>query len=328
MQACPRIINSLTCCRWDLGSCVPPNILGPDGYLPHHQTNLESIALITDGACDMTMEGENIYDLTKFVNIRSFSWTGPQSKEDFDAIKDCLAANAEHLEALNLNLMNWSKADDFWHLDHTRWSEEPTRRLNFFAEDILGLSLDADGRGGGVCFPVLQKLLLGQVSFDSAISRLVNAFSIFRLKQLKLWNCPEMVGLLEHLTDARQDLELVSLEVACGYQYDDDNATWELEFAVPPFLRKLSRLRDLYLCLPLVQWDEVADSVCSHLETLERVAIHARTIDMDDESPYFEEEVDGDPTFCDGFFKLFTRGDCDVLGMQYDPAFAVSGINF
>ncbi|KIW41284.1 uncharacterized protein PV06_06856 [Exophiala oligosperma] len=241
------------------------------------------------------MEGENEYDLTKFVNIRSFSWTGPQSKEDFDAIKDCLAANAGHLEVLNLDLMDWSKADDFWYIDHTRWLDEPTRRKNFFADDILGLPLDADRRSSGVCFPVLRHLLLGQVSFDSAITRLVNAFSIFQLKQLKLWNCPQTVKLLEHLTEARQDLELESLEVTCG---------------------------DLYLCLPIVQWDEVVDSVCSHLETLERVTIHARTVDIDDESPYFEEEADGDPTFCGGFFELFTKGDCDVVGIQYPPTFA------
>jgi hypothetical protein len=274
------------------------------------------------------MEGENAYDLTKFVSIRNFSWIGPQSKEDFDAIKDCLAANAGHLEVLNLDLIDWPKADQFWYLDHTRGPDESTRRKNFFAEDVLGLSLDADERSSGVCFPVLQNLLLGQMSFDSAISRLASAFSMFQLKQVKLWNCPQTAKLLKYLTEARQDLELVSLEVTCGYGFGDSDDTWELEFTVPPFLRKLSGLKDLYLCLPIVDWDDVADSVRMHLDTLERVAIHARTIDIDDESPYFEEEQDGDPTFCDGFFELFTRGDCDVVGMQYPPAFAVSGKNY
>lgn len=179
------------------------------------------------------MEGENEYDLTKFVNIRSFSWTGPQSKEDFDAIKDCLAANAGHLEVLNLDLMDWSKADDFWYIDHTRWLDEPTRRKNFFADDILGLPLDADRRSSGVCFPVLRHLLLGQVSFDSAITRLVNAFSIFQLKQLKLWNCPQTVKLLEHLTEARQDLELESLEVTCGYEYATMMTRWDWSLRFP-----------------------------------------------------------------------------------------------
>jgi hypothetical protein len=270
------------------------------------------------------MEGENPYDLTKFGNIRDFSWIGPQSKEDFDAIRDCFVANARHLEALNLDLIDWSKADDFWQLDHTRFSSDPTRRKNFFAEDILGLSLDADAGSRGLRFPVLQSLFLGQLSFDSAISSLVSAFSFFQLKQLKLWNCPQLAHLLTHLTDSQQNLQLESLELTCGYEMDD---YWEMEFAVPPFLQKVSGLTDLYLCLPILDWREVADSLCKHLATLERVVLHSRSWNIDHESPYFESEEDGELNFCNGFYELFTRGDCEIIGMRNSPAFLVSRLS-
>lgn len=51
-----------------------------------------------------------------------------------------------------------------------------------------------------------------------------------------------MATLLDYLTKVPRDLELVSLEVTCGYQYynlDGDNR--DLEFKVPPFLHKLSQ---------------------------------------------------------------------------------------
>ena len=113
----------------------------------------------------------------------------------------------------------------------------------------------------------------------------------------------------------------MSLDVTCGYGFDNYDDTWELAFAFPPFLRKFSGFKDLYISLPLVDWREVAQSVCNHLNTLERVAIHARTIDIDEESPCYEEEQDGDPGFLDGWFQLFTRSKCDVIGMLYPPFF-------
>lgn len=270
------------------------------------------------------MEGFIAYDLTKFNNIRDFSWIGPQSKEDFDAIRDCFVANARHLEALNLDIVDWSKADDFWHLDHTRFSDDPTRRQNFFAEDILNLSLDTNEARHGLDFPLLQNLCLGQLSFDSAVSKLVSSFSIFRLKRLKLWNCPRMSDLLEYLTASEQNFQLESLELMCGYENDEYDDTWKLQFTVPPFLRKVSGLKDLYLCLTTTMWGEVADSICTHLETLKRVALHARGLDMDHESPYFESEQDGDIGFCRGFYDRLMCGGCEVVGMQLPPAFLVS----
>ena len=111
---------------------------------------------------------------------------------------------------LNLDIIDWSKADDFWHLDHTRFSDDPTRRKNFFAEDFLDLSLDSNEGRHGLHFPLLQSLCLGQLSFDSAVGRLISAFSIFQLKQLKLWNCPRMADLLEYLTASEQNFPLES----------------------------------------------------------------------------------------------------------------------
>jgi len=166
---------------------VPDNILGPSGYLKMHQTNLEILVLITDGACDHNMEAmKGSYDVTKFHKVREFSWIGPKSEDDYQTIRQCLTANAEQLEAFRLNIIDWSKADDFWFLDFTRFSNNKTRRTNFFAEDILGVPLDAEKGEYGLTFPALRSLYLGQLSFKSATISLASAFSFSRLKELRL----------------------------------------------------------------------------------------------------------------------------------------------
>lgn len=228
------------------------------------------------------------------------------------------------MEVLNLDIIDWSKAAENWYEDYTKDLGQSSRRKNFFAEDVLGLSLDPDQESTGPNFPVLRALILRQVSFEAAVRQLARALSVSKLKELKLWNCPQTSELLTYLTAARDDLHLVSLEVTCGYGFDNYDDTWELGCTVPPFLRKFSGLKDMYISLPLVDWHEVAQSVCNHLDTLQRVAIHARTIDIDEESPYYQEEQDGDPGFLDGWFKLFTRSNCEVIGMLYPPSFAVS----
>ena len=79
----PSALYWLTSSRWEIGACVPLNILGRNGYLTQHQTRLENIALITDGACDENLDGDFPYNLANFVNIRSFAWTGLQSRKRF-----------------------------------------------------------------------------------------------------------------------------------------------------------------------------------------------------------------------------------------------------
>jgi hypothetical protein len=71
------------------------------------------MALSRYGAGHHVMEGLNAYDLTKSGNIRDFSWIGPLSKGDIDAIRDCFVTNVGHLEVLNLEIIDWSKIMNF-----------------------------------------------------------------------------------------------------------------------------------------------------------------------------------------------------------------------
>lgn len=294
-------------------------MLGPEGYLTRHQANIEKLLLVTNGACDVNMDCGVSFDLAKFGRLRDFAWIGPRSGKDFDAIRVCFVTNARHFEALRLDLVDWSKAGDPWFMGDARSSDDPGRRDKSFAQYISSLCRNSS-------FPVLQSLHLGRFPFRSAVGDLAAAFNVSKLKRLVIWNCPGTTELLEHLTRSQEGLQLVSLEITCGYDGSDD--CWSVEFALPLFLQKVAGLETLCLGLPTVDWGDIADSVCRHRGTLERVALHARSIDIEHDSPYYLLEEDQPLNFYPGIYDLFTNGVCDVVAFQNTPGFVVSTARF
>jgi hypothetical protein len=140
---CSRLFTVVTLAKffssWNLGICVPLTNLGSTGYLPEHQKCLESLSLITDDSCYCSRDGQNPLDLSQFCHLRDLSWTGLQSKEDFDALRECLGVDAHHLKSLSLHLSDWEKADEFWFLDCSGIMEDGIRSNSFVASDVMGL---------------------------------------------------------------------------------------------------------------------------------------------------------------------------------------------
>ncbi len=54
---------------WGLGTCIPKGLLGPSGYLPLRQTKIESIRLVTDGACGFNIRSLNPICLGAFKHL-------------------------------------------------------------------------------------------------------------------------------------------------------------------------------------------------------------------------------------------------------------------
>lgn len=69
-----------------MGTCVPPHILGPDGYFNLKQSDINDLELITAGNCPIHLQGNRPIDLEAFVHLRSFSWTGLWSRGDLNAL--------------------------------------------------------------------------------------------------------------------------------------------------------------------------------------------------------------------------------------------------
>jgi hypothetical protein len=81
-----------------MGTCVPLQILGEHGYMKNRQSSIESISLITGGACPINRDGENPIDLSAFYSLRDISWTGLHSSQEFDALCRALKNNSKRLK--------------------------------------------------------------------------------------------------------------------------------------------------------------------------------------------------------------------------------------
>ena len=187
-----------------------------------------------------------------------------------------------HLKVLRLDIVDWEKADDFWFIDYSRLDGNGSRSSNFFATDIMGLQQDT----AGLQFPSLETLSISALSFESAVSDSSSAFRLNELRHLRIWNCPGAMDLLDAIVDSQQILHLVSLEIVVGAEEDADLE----EITLSRLLHTFSGLRDLYISLPIFEWSAIADAIMNHLSTLKRLVLHARIIDTDSDSRWFEEE--------------------------------------
>ena len=125
---------------------------------------------------------------------------------------------------------------------------------------------------------------------------------------------------LGNIVDSQQIIRLDSLELVVNAKQHIDLE----EISTSKFLQAFSGLLDLYLLLPILGWDVIANSVIGHLSTLKRLVLHARTIDIYDELIHFEEHRDGDVDWNNELACILLRANCDMVGIGNPPAFMVS----
>lgn len=274
--------NLLKSSSWKLGTCVPSEILGRSGYLDKKQSSIETLSLITGGACGENLDGECQVDLSAFRSLRGISWINLRSAEDFEALGGALQTNSAHLTELRLNFVDWTEADDSWFTDRGQWKSD--RSENFFARDVLKLSAGE----AVVKFPALETLLLSEISFESAAPEMSYAFNLSRLRSLTLRNCPGSGDFLRGVVKSGQAIRLISLEVQAGIGHGFD-----MPGAISKVLGTFEGLEDLYVAhagpaKTIAFWR----SMLHHKSTLTRFAYHQRAIDIDEDSSPFGEECD------------------------------------
>lgn len=87
--------------RWMLGYCMPPEVLGPLGYITINQSNLKSLSLVVDGAC----RANGLEGLAHLKNLRHFSWRGVVAKRNFHLFRKVVEHNAHHLVSLDVEVV-------------------------------------------------------------------------------------------------------------------------------------------------------------------------------------------------------------------------------
>ncbi|KAI5456731.1 hypothetical protein BGZ63DRAFT_428841 [Mariannaea sp. PMI_226] len=266
---------------WDLGVCVPVDLLDYDGYLPLHQRNIESLRLITDASCHSPGFSSQVHALDSFKCLRRFSWTGIRTRDDFTSLQNAFKSHSEHLIELELDFVNWQKLKEIWEDDYLI-EEHP------FEDLVLGVACKA----AGLRFPALERLSLSNLDMMSGAQGIACAFATASLQSLTFHRCPGWDDFLHHLFQfVGNQLHLQTLEVQSN-SYDDDEL-------IKSIIETVVGVHSLYLSL----WNprctrDLWNTLPRHQENLKQFIFQVTTVVEDDESEFFEQTADlGDMSF-------------------------------
>ena len=265
---------------WDLGTCVPSEILGRQGILSLRQCSLKSLSLITDLACDHSEDDECDLDLSSFRQLQSLRWKAPANAH-LEALSVAIRSNSVHLKKLELDFGRW---EDLWmSLDHDRHDDEDEQR-HYFSAKILQLT----NHSPRPFFPDIRVLSLSHVPLGAAA--MAPAINFSTLVSLTLRKCLCWEEFLERVLEQGPTINLTKLEI----QDSDSVSTGMGPFVIADLLEAFRGLEELFITDMGVSLDStvVWSHVAHHRATLRRFVYHQRVVDQDEESPYFEKERD------------------------------------
>ncbi|KAF7909783.1 uncharacterized protein EAF01_003501 [Botrytis porri] len=137
--------NHLSSFSWQLGTCVPSELLGLSGQLLRKQNQIESLSLVTDTWCHLNngikQTNRTIPKPIGFTSLQSISWRGIHSRSDFSALQGALQANSKHLKTLELDLAKWMSAEFDYH--YKSWNHDKSQHFQAYEDARLG-ALDKD----------------------------------------------------------------------------------------------------------------------------------------------------------------------------------------
>ncbi|KAF5635326.1 AAA family ATPase [Fusarium tjaetaba] len=260
---------------WDLGTCLPPEILGVLGVIPIQQSSLQSLSLITDPTCRASYDGECEIDLSPFSSLQSLSWRGPTS-DNLHALTVALRNNSTHLRNLELDFLNWHELREY--LGYYGDDEDDldgTKEINYFADVVLGLNRHSPRP----LFPRIRVLSLSQVPLSTAMA---HAFNFETLSSLMLRMCPNCHQFLKRVMQLNHPIKLKRLEIQ----------EWSETFVLD-YLNAFEGLEELFVgeagpTSALELWGHVAH----RHPNLKRFVGHQRMINTNEDSPHFERACD------------------------------------
>ena len=275
---CPSAVAHamLTTTSWDLGSCVPEELLGTNGYLQREQKDLESLSLSTGAPTDIQVRNGHVVYLMKppapleldaFQQLRRLSWTGIRLVPELESLRIFLAANRKILEMLELDFTEWNLVDC---AGKTRL---PKDHPLVFSEHDLPVSENPSSSA----FPALTILQLSTVCLPTNPDATVSAFNFSQLRSLRLHRCKNTHLLLRAIVQGALSLKLESFDcmmddfaekVDCGGS------------SLNAFLRYFNSLRRLYLRIaPLgeITTEQYLESMIYHAANLKQLVYHETT---------------------------------------------------
>ena len=319
IQADKSLISTklLTVFSWKLGVCIPATILGPSGYLNRRQRDVQDLSLFTDFTCTNETDVELSMAISHFTLLRSFSWGGLRSEEDFQALAVCLENNQNSLESLVIDASDWIDSDCKWSSNFQDWNGDGSE--NYLAIEIL--SLEHGDRK--VLFPALRKLSLLGIPLEGMLQETASALNFNILTHLRLWNCLRFYEPLITTSSFDQASNLECLELTV----EEDQCIFKLE-DLETTLEKIQGLQELYLLLPAdavwnVGW---LQSVSTHTSTLRHLVLHERgpSETEDTDTMFYDSNIEWSPKLD----NILRGANLECFGVSLEPDNLVCSISY
>ncbi|RYP34184.1 hypothetical protein DL767_004411 [Monosporascus sp. MG133] len=92
---------------WEMGSCMPWDIMGHSGWLTRHQKDIESLTILNGSQCPHRDSSNKKPDFTlePFRRLESFTWIGIMAGREWREVAGALKRNAPHLRRVKLDLV-------------------------------------------------------------------------------------------------------------------------------------------------------------------------------------------------------------------------------
>ena len=254
-------------------------LFGRCGYIVLKQSSIESLSLITEDPYPWRVPQRNLLELRFLKKLKHLSWKGLRAAKYLKDLQGVLECNADHLKSLELDVVDWDKANDRWYRERDgnsiRWINnvaafvtESRTTANFLAWQVLQLQPSIHR----VLFSELTDLSLSNISFQGAASELACAFNGNMLRSLRLHNCRDCPSFLHALIDSVMGIRLRLFHLSI-----DDRDPEVGKHAVRWFLHAFEGLEELGLLIkpgeaPLSYWE----SATYHKSTLKRFIYHER----------------------------------------------------
>ena len=285
---------------------MPDDALGHNSDLIQNQRKIEHISLVTDGRCPAHLPMP-VVRLGEFKAIRSLSWKGLSRTDDFESFRDCIKTNANGIENLVLDLLEWARAEDAYYDGLKRRGQTDFDfTVNFFARNVLS-AFPGEAR---VILPRLSYLSLSDVSFQAATEEMQYALNITRLTTLKLRNCPYSLALLDTIVHGAQTIRLRSFELVIDMLVDLQGAREDKrDVSISKFLDSFQGLEDVYLMITNpIDWGLVSQSISRHVSTLDRLVTHGRHIN------HAHDKLDSPIPWCNDLKNLYHDAKLTCIG--------------
>ena len=250
---------------WDMGTCIPEGILGPNGIINSRQACLQSLSLTTDWQCyrdnplrrKYPCRQRSMISLNGLRKLKRLRWRAPHA-EDIYTLSLAICANREHLEVLELDFIDWKQSINMG-----------LRNTEMIGSDCPLLSdlLDLAPTCPTPLFPNLKDLSLSECFIGPGLAIAVDFDA---LRSLKLRGCPGWCGFVEKITALQITPKIKVFELLAPR--DNMIGSTERDQSITRFLKSFGNLEELYLLFghPWFPNTDFWAAVAGHEGTLRR----------------------------------------------------------